>query len=89
MLPNVLRLESLLWISIQYISNQVLCISRDKSWYVIIPRQNFLIQIGSIGIFKWQVATEESEENKYVGSWSYTIKAEDAEGNYLLQISTN
>lgn len=39
--------------------------------------------------FSQSISIEESEENKYVGSWSYTIKAEDAEGNYLLQISTN
>lgn len=39
--------------------------------------------------FSQSISIEEGEENKYVGSWSYTIKAENAEGNYLLQISTN
>jgi hypothetical protein len=39
--------------------------------------------------FSQSISIEEDQKDKYVGSWSYTIKAENAEGNYLLQISTN
>lgn len=39
--------------------------------------------------YSQSVAIKEGEEKKYVGSWSYTIKADKAEGHYMLQISTN
>lgn len=32
---------------------------------------------------------KEGEEDKYTGTWSYKVIVEDAEGNYMLQISTN
>ncbi|MGW8315195.1 MAG: hypothetical protein ACWGNV_06315 [Bacteroidales bacterium] len=35
------------------------------------------------------VSVKEGEEKKYVGSWSYVIKTNKAEGHYMLQISTN
>ncbi len=39
--------------------------------------------------FSQSISIEEDEANKYVGSWSYVIKAQDAEGSYMLQIMTN
>jgi len=39
--------------------------------------------------FKQSISIKEGEEKKYSGSWSYVIKAEKAEGNYMLQIMTN
>lgn len=39
--------------------------------------------------YSQSVAIKEGEEKKYVGSWSYTIRADQAEGHYMLQISTN
>lgn len=39
--------------------------------------------------YNQSVAIKEGEEKKYVGSWNYTIKANKAEGHYMLQISTN
>lgn len=35
------------------------------------------------------ISVKEGEEKKYVGSWSYVIKTNKAEGHYMLQISTN
>lgn len=31
----------------------------------------------------------EGDPNKYIGSWEYSVEAVKAEGNYMLQISTN
>ncbi len=39
--------------------------------------------------FSQSLNIKEGEENKYVGSWQYEVKAEKAEGNYMLQISYN
>ncbi len=39
--------------------------------------------------FSQSVSVKEEDEEKYTGSWSYEIKAEDAEGNYMVQIMTN
>jgi len=39
--------------------------------------------------FSQSISIEEDEADKYVGSWTYVIKAENAEGNYMLQIMTN
>ncbi len=39
--------------------------------------------------YSQSVSIKEGEEKKYVGSWSYVIKADKAEGNYMIQISTN
>jgi hypothetical protein len=39
--------------------------------------------------FSQSISIEENEADKYVGSWTYVIKADDAEGNYMLQIMTN
>lgn len=39
--------------------------------------------------YSQSISIKEDEAKKYVGSWSYTIKANKAEGHYMLQISTN
>jgi len=39
--------------------------------------------------YNQSVSIKEGEESKYEGSWNYVIKAEQAEGSYMLQISTN
>jgi hypothetical protein len=39
--------------------------------------------------YSQSLSIKEEEAKKYVGSWSYTIKANNAEGHYMLQISTN
>ncbi len=39
--------------------------------------------------YSQSISIKEEEAKKYVGSWSYTIKANKAEGHYMLQISTN
>jgi len=39
--------------------------------------------------FSQSISIEEDEADKYVGSWSYVIKADKAEGSYMLQIMTN
>lgn len=39
--------------------------------------------------FSQSVSIREGEESKYAGTWSYVIRADKAEGNYMLQISTN
>ncbi|MFH0757742.1 MAG: hypothetical protein V2B15_10680 [Bacteroidota bacterium] len=39
--------------------------------------------------FSQSLNIKEGEENKYVGSWQYEVKADKAEGNYMLQISYN
>ena len=39
--------------------------------------------------FSQSVSIKEGEEKKYTGSWSYVIKADKAEGNYMVQIMTN
>jgi hypothetical protein len=39
--------------------------------------------------FQQSLTIKEGEEGKYLGSWKYEIKADKAEGNYMLQISTN
>jgi hypothetical protein len=35
------------------------------------------------------LSIKEDAQEKYVGSWTYEVKAEKAEGNYTLSISTN
>ena len=39
--------------------------------------------------FSQSLSIKEGAEEKYIGSWEYEIKADKAEGNYMLQISTN
>jgi hypothetical protein len=39
--------------------------------------------------FQQTMTIKEGEESKYVGTWKYKVVAEKAEGNYLLQISSN
>ncbi|MFO7933562.1 MAG: hypothetical protein R6U78_05720 [Bacteroidales bacterium] len=39
--------------------------------------------------YSQSVSIKEGEESKYAGTWEYEIRAEDAEGLYMLQISTN
>lgn len=39
--------------------------------------------------FSQSISIKEGEEKKYTGTWKYMIKADKAEGNYMLQISTN
>jgi carboxylesterase type B len=39
--------------------------------------------------FSQSISITEGEEKKYSGTWTYVINAEEAEGNYMLQISTN
>lgn len=39
--------------------------------------------------FSQSLNIKEGEENKYLGSWQYEVKADKAEGNYMLQISYN
>ena len=39
--------------------------------------------------FTQSMNIKEGQESKYVGSWKYQVVADKAEGNYLLQISTN
>lgn len=38
--------------------------------------------------FSQSLTIKEGEEDKYVGEWSYEVKADKAEGNYMLQIMT-
>jgi hypothetical protein len=39
--------------------------------------------------FSQSISIEEDKADKYVGSWTYVIKADEAEGSYMLQIMTN
>jgi hypothetical protein len=39
--------------------------------------------------FSQLMTIKEGEEEKYIGTWKYEVKADKAEGNYMLQISTN
>ena len=39
--------------------------------------------------FSQSVSVKEGEESRYTGSWTYVIKANKAEGSYMLQIATN
>ena len=39
--------------------------------------------------FSQSLNIKEGEESKYIGSWQYEVKAEKAEGNYMLIISYN
>ena len=39
--------------------------------------------------FSQSISIEEDKSDKYVGSWTYVIKADNAEGSYMLQIMTN
>ena len=39
--------------------------------------------------FNQSLTIKEGEGDKYLGTWKYEIKATKAEGNYMLQISTN
>jgi hypothetical protein len=39
--------------------------------------------------YNQSISIKEGEEKKYVGSWHYVIKANKAEGHYMLQISSN
>lgn len=39
--------------------------------------------------FNQSLTIKEGEEDKYLGTWKYEIKATKAEGSYMLQISTN
>jgi hypothetical protein len=39
--------------------------------------------------FSQAISIKEGEEKKYAGSWSYVIKADEAEGNYSVQIITH
>ncbi len=39
--------------------------------------------------FSQSISIKEEEEKKYMGSWDYEIKANEAEGEYMLQIKTN
>ncbi len=39
--------------------------------------------------FSQSLSISEENNKKYIGSWTYSISAEKAEGNYMLQISTN
>ncbi len=38
--------------------------------------------------FSQSISFKEGEDKKYVGNWNYVIKADKAEGNYLVQIMT-
>lgn len=38
--------------------------------------------------FSQSLTIKEGEEGKYTGSWEYQVKADKAEGNYMLQIMT-
>ena len=39
--------------------------------------------------FSQSVSIREGEDSNFAGSWSYVIKADKAEGSYMLQITTN
>ncbi|MFO7668107.1 MAG: hypothetical protein R6W31_00465 [Bacteroidales bacterium] len=39
--------------------------------------------------FTQSVIIQDSSSKKYFGSWTYEIKADEAQGDYMLQISTN
>ena len=39
--------------------------------------------------FSQSRSIKEDEEERYVGSWSYEVRAEKAEGNYMMQITAN
>lgn len=39
--------------------------------------------------YSQSLSIKEGEEGKYIGSWKYTVEAEKAEGDYILQISTH
>ncbi len=39
--------------------------------------------------FTQSLTINEGSGDKYVGSWTYEVRAEKAEGNYTLAISTN
>jgi cell division protein FtsB len=39
--------------------------------------------------FSQSLNIKEGEDSKYIGSWQYEVKADKAEGNYMLQISYN
>jgi hypothetical protein len=39
--------------------------------------------------FSQSISIKEGEEKKYVGSWDYIIKTDKADGDYMIQISTN
>ena len=39
--------------------------------------------------FSQSISIKEGEEKKYIGNWSYVIKADKAEGDYMVQIQTN
>jgi len=39
--------------------------------------------------FSQSLTIKEEEEKKYFGAWDYEVKAEKAEGSYMLQIMTN
>ena len=39
--------------------------------------------------FSQSISVKEEDEKKYVGSWNYVIKADEAEGNYMVQIMTH
>lgn len=39
--------------------------------------------------FSQAISIKEGEEKKYTGSWSYMIKAKEAEGSYMVQIMTH
>lgn len=38
--------------------------------------------------FNQSVMIKEDQENKYIGAWEYEVKADKAEGTYVLQVST-
>lgn len=40
-------------------------------------------------MFSQSLKINEESDGKYFGSWKYEVSAEKAEGNYMLQISTN
>ena len=39
--------------------------------------------------FSQSLRIKEGEEDKYIGAWKYQVRADKAEGNYMLQIMTN
>jgi len=39
--------------------------------------------------YSQSISIKDGDEKKYIGSWRYEIKADEAEGNYMMQIMTN
>lgn len=60
---DILNFETFLWVCIQDLLKHFLSVSADKAGYLEFSTQNFLIELGCIGVFKGQEAADKGKHD--------------------------